>query len=158
MNKTDVLYIHYAVIDSYFSSYEDETEGQRGIKDASLFMSALLEPQQTFDGVDPYPDVLTKAGAYLRSFALDHAFHNGNKRTALMVMLIFLEQNGYTCRADQNKLFRLARTVVLRRLDPRQIREKFLKKYFKENFTRGAKAQTERRKSMFGWLFGQHKE
>lgn len=80
------------MINEYFSEYNEEEEDERGIKDASLFMSALNEPRQTYGGKDLYPTILHKAAVYLRSFAFNHAFHNGNKRTALMAMIIFFRR------------------------------------------------------------------
>lgn len=100
-----------------------------------------MEPQQTYAGKDLYPDVLTKAAVYLRSFALNHCFHNGNKKTALLATIFFLEMNGYQCITDGHKLLRLAKTVVVQ--TPKRIREKFLKKYFRE---------TERRRRRTAYL------
>lgn len=129
MSEADVLAIHYVVIDEYFSEFKDEENDQRGVKDVSLFQSALYEPRQTFGRKDLYPDVLTKAAAYLRSFALNHAFYNGNKRTALMATIVFLEMNGYEVIADQKKLYRLAITVVATKPPIEQIRHRYLRKY-----------------------------
>ena len=130
------MVIHYVVIDEYFSEYKEGITDQRGVRDVSLFLSALNEPKQTFDGKELYPDILTKAAVYLRSFALNHAFHNGNKRTALMVMLIFLEENGYKLVTNSEKLIRLAKSVVINKPSVHQIREKYLKKYFKQTIRR----------------------
>lgn len=131
MDITDILVIHYVVIDEYFSEYKEESTEQRGVRDVSLFLSALNEPKQTFNGEELYPDILTKAAVYLRSFALNHAFFNGNKRTALMIMLLFLEENGYQLVANPEKLLKLARHVVINKPNIKNIREKYLKKYFK---------------------------
>ena len=129
LDQEDILVIHFVVIDQYFSEFKDEENEQRGIKDVSLFLSALNEPRQTFGGKDLYPDVLTKAAAYLRSFALNHAFHNGNKRTALMATIIFLQENGYDIVVEPDKLYRLARSVVINKFTVERIKVKYLKKY-----------------------------
>lgn len=129
MSEVDLLAIHYVVINEYFSEFNDEENEQRGIKDVSQFQSALYEPQQTFEKKDLYPDVLSKAAAYLRSFALNHTFYNGNKRTALMATIVFLEMNGYDIIANPKKLYRLAVTVVVTKPPVRQISQKYLRKY-----------------------------
>jgi len=101
-----------------------------------LFLSALNQPKQTFNKKDLYPDILTKAAVYLRSFALNHAFYNGNKRTALMTMLVFLEENGYKIIAAPNKLLRLAKIVVINKPSIERIKLKYLKKYCRRTITR----------------------
>ena len=90
-----------------FSDYEDGNENRsqlRGIKDTNLFNSALYEPKQTFDKNELYSTILMKASCYLRSFAMNHPFFDGNKRTALLATITFLEQNGYEVTADNEKL------------------------------------------------------
>ena len=110
----------------------------RGIKDTNLFISALLEPKQTFDKKDLYPSILSKASCYLRSFARNHPFFDGNKRTALFATITFLEKNSYEVKADNDKLFKLVEKVVKGRLEISQI-EKRLKKFVKQTQTRKRK-------------------
>jgi len=45
------------------------------------------------------------AAALLHALVHDHPFHNGNKRTAIVALLVFLDQNGYVLHADENELF-----------------------------------------------------
>lgn len=85
-----------------------------------------------------YPTILTKASCYLRSFARNHPFYDGNKRTALLATITFLENNGYEVIADNEKLFRLVETVVKGRLSVPSI-ERRLKKYVKQMPTRRRK-------------------
>ena len=117
-----------------FSVYEDGNEKHtqfRGIKDTNLFNSALNEPKQTFDKEELYPTILMKASCYLRSFARNHPFFDGNKRTALLSTVTFLEQNGYEVIADNEKLFKLVETVVKGRLPVTSIQRR-LKKFVKQ--------------------------
>lgn len=102
----------------------------RGIKDANLFSSALYEPKQTFSKKELYPTVLEKAACYLRSFAMNHPFFDGNKRTALLAMILFLENNEYEVIATNEKLYKFVETVVKGKLKiPSIVRR--LKKYVK---------------------------
>lgn len=117
-----------------FSEYDDgngKHKQFRGIKDINLFNSALYEPKQTFDKQELYPTILSKASCYLRSFSRNHPFYDGNKRTALMATIVFLEKNGYEVIADNEKLFRLVETVVKGKLEISSI-EKRLKKFVKQ--------------------------
>lgn len=120
------------VIDEEFSEYEGAKTGSsmKGIKDENLLLSALEEPKQTFDKKDLYPDVITKAACYVRSFAQNHPFLDGNKRTALMCMITFLERNGYKVNANNEKLFTFVETVVKGRLQIDSIKRR-LKKFVK---------------------------
>ncbi|WP_425808079.1 type II toxin-antitoxin system death-on-curing family toxin [Desulfitobacterium sp. Sab5] len=141
LNESDLLAIHFVVIDDYFSEFKDDELEQRGIKDVSLFQSALHEPKQTFDKIELYPDVLSKGAVYLRSLALNHAFYNGNKRTALMAMIVFLEMNGYEVIAVPNRLYKFALAVVNTKPSIDHIKNKYLKRYTKYTATRNTGAK-----------------
>lgn len=67
---------------------------------------------QTFDKKDLYPDILSKAAALMRSLIENHPFHDGNKRTAVMATIIFLQLNGYELRVPERKLIKLALAIV----------------------------------------------
>lgn len=126
------------VIDEEFSDYSDGIVTFKGIRDTDLFLSALEEPRQTFDSKDLYPDVLSKAACYVRSFALNHPFHDGNKRTALMAMIMFLEYNGYEVIDNKDKLYRFVESIVRGKLQiPSIVRR--LKKFVKLKEKRGRK-------------------
>lgn len=45
---------------------------------------------------DPYPGIFQRAAAILYAYSIDHAFLDGNKRTALMTSSFFFFLNGYT--------------------------------------------------------------
>lgn len=119
------------VIDRVFSDESIQNKKQmRGIKDTNLFISALYEPMQTFDKQELYPDIITKASCYLRSFAMNHPFFDGNKRTALMTTVIFLERNGYEVIADNDKMYKFVEKVVKGKLEITSIARR-LKKFIK---------------------------
>jgi death-on-curing protein len=59
-----------------------------------LLSSAVMQPRATFDGSELYESVLEKAAVLLRGLALNHAFEDGNKRTAWASTQVFLEANG----------------------------------------------------------------
>jgi death-on-curing family protein len=49
---------------------------------------------------EKYPDFYSKAAALFHSLTKNHAFHNGNKRTALVVLLTMLYRNDKTLKQD----------------------------------------------------------
>lgn len=69
--------------------------GSSRIRDLGLVESAVARPQASFDGYDLYPTLFEKAGALLQSLLKNHPFVDGNKRTALTSVGIFLAMNGH---------------------------------------------------------------
>ncbi len=68
--------------------------GARGIRDETLLESAVAAPQATMMGQPLISDLIEIAAAYLFYLCRNHAFIDGNKRTALAACLVFLESNG----------------------------------------------------------------
>jgi death-on-curing protein len=64
-------------------------------RDFGLLASAVARPQASMFGQDAYPDLHVKAAALLHSLAANHAFVDGNKRTALNSAIVFLDINGH---------------------------------------------------------------
>lgn len=68
--------------------------GSHGVRDLGLIESAVERPKATFDGIDLYADIFTKAAALMHSLLKNHAFVDGNKRTAYSSCGVFLKLNG----------------------------------------------------------------
>lgn len=66
---------------------------EKGIHDIKLLESAVNAPFQTFAGQDLYPDIIGKAARLCFGLAKDHPFRDGNKRTAVHSMLVYLDIN-----------------------------------------------------------------
>ena len=71
-----------------------EHGGTTGIRDQGLFESALDKPRNLFAYSDPPASLFQLAASYAFGLAKNHAFIDGNKRTAFVVCLSFLWQNG----------------------------------------------------------------
>jgi death-on-curing protein len=67
--------------------------GARGLRDETLLESANAAPQATMMGQPLISDPIEIAAAYLFYLCRNHAFIDGNKRTALAACLVFLESN-----------------------------------------------------------------
>ncbi len=122
-----VIYIHLVAIDEKFCEYGGQVKydnEMRGIKDVNLFSSAIYEPRQSFGGQDLYPNVISKAACYLRSLAMNHPFHDGNKRTALLCTIVFLEMNGYRVTGTDKELYNLVKEIVEEKSNIEQISNK----------------------------------
>lgn len=79
--------------------------GAHGIRDEGLLLSALAQPEATFEGAWLHVDYAEMAAAYGFHVAQNHPFVDGNKRTALAAMLVFLEINGHALHVGQEELY-----------------------------------------------------
>lgn len=65
------------------------------VRDFALLHSAVERPKATYSGEELYPTIFAKAASLLQSICLNHAFTDGNKRTAWAASKRFLWLNGY---------------------------------------------------------------
>jgi death on curing protein len=70
-----------------------EHGGLAGVRDLPLLQSSLARPQNL--AAYGSPDVADLAASYAVGIARNHAFLDGNKRTAWVVAETFLLKNGY---------------------------------------------------------------
>ena len=84
-----------------------QSGGGVGMRDRKALESALAQPRMTFDGVDLYPTMASKAAALAHALIQNHPFVDGNKRIGHASMEVFLVLNGYEIAAtvdDQETL------------------------------------------------------
>lgn len=93
ISKSVVLAIHDQQI--------AEHGGSSGLRDDTVFESALARPQNLLAYGDPRPDLPALAAAYAFGIAKNHAFVDGNKRTSYVVTRTFLILNGLDITATQ---------------------------------------------------------
>lgn len=89
---------HYLSRDELLQAHRTAYElfgGGYGIADEDAIDSCLNQPKQQFSGQDLYPDLGDKAAAYAFFLCQNHAFVDGNKRTAAIAVNVFLSLNGY---------------------------------------------------------------
>jgi death-on-curing protein len=91
--------------------------GGQPIVDFGLLESAALRPQQSVGGQDAYPDLHAKAAALFHSLCRNHAFVNGNKRTAVVAVGVFYGLNGWSLDMDQGEIVALAVDAAEGQLD-----------------------------------------
>lgn len=78
---------------------------------------ALGAPFQSFGGVEPFPTLVDKAARLAFGVAQAQAFTDGNKRTAWLTTIAFLEVNGTTLEVDQVEAARALRSLGERDLN-----------------------------------------
>lgn len=81
-------------------------------RNCSLLESALGSPKQTFDGNYLYPTLLKQSAILFYSLIKNHPFENGNKRIAVMSLLVFLALNNKWLSISPHKLYELALFVA----------------------------------------------
>src|SRR5438105_10149515 len=75
--------------------------GSAGIRDAGLLESAMARPKNLWAYAESTPSMCELAAAYAFGISSNHAFVDGNKRTALLVSFAFLDANGVEITATQ---------------------------------------------------------
>lgn len=96
LTKEQVLMLHDQLIEA--------TGGSKGIRDERMLESALMNPYQSFGGIELYPSIQAKAAQLCFGIVKDHPMIDGNKRLGTHVMLVFLALNGYELSYSQKEL------------------------------------------------------
>ena len=76
--------------------------GLEGIRDEGLLESALHRPVQKFQYA-PKSTLPELAASYSYGIARNHPFFDGNKRSALLAAIVFLEMNGMKFKATEEE-------------------------------------------------------
>jgi death-on-curing protein len=88
-----IVWVGEAVVLAIHDEQLAEHGGAPGLRDAGLLGSTLVRAQnlQAYEGL---PDLPALAASYGYGLARNHPFIDGNKRTALVVVELFLALNG----------------------------------------------------------------
>lgn len=90
----------------------EEFGGSAGVRDRGVLESALGRPLATFGGKNLYATPFKRAAALAESVVLNHGFIDGNKRTAIYAMALWLEREGYRIEAKRGELRNLALSIA----------------------------------------------
>ena len=94
----------YLTVAEVLAIHDDQLErygGSPGIRDAGQLEAALFRPQTGY-----YTDLIAEAAALWESLSQNHAFVDGNKRTAFAVTFTFLAVNGVIITATEDATIR----------------------------------------------------
>lgn len=119
LSTEDIEHVHWAIAEDFAGSPDPISPA--GVRDPALLESAANRPQTGVGDVLKYPTVEMAAAALMHSIVHNHAFYNGNKRTALVSMLCFLDLNGLVLRTNQDVLFRWTVRVASHGLNKRRL-------------------------------------
>jgi death on curing protein len=96
------IWVARSVVAALHDEQLAEHGGGAGLRDEGLLVSALARPRNLL--AYGTPDVIDLAAAYAYGIAKNHPFIDGYKRTAAVVMELFLDLNGYALSADDASL------------------------------------------------------
>lgn len=103
-----------------------EHGGGDGVRDSGLFESAMARPLNL--AAYGEPDVAALVAAYAFGLARNHAFVDGNKRTAAVVSETFLNLNGWVLTATDAEL-----VVAFLALAAGELSEEELAQWFRDH-------------------------
>ncbi len=89
------IWIDEKAILSIHSRQLSEHGGGDGVRDAGLLESAINRAKNLYFYGNPAPSIEDMAAAYAFGIAKNHPFIDGNKRTALVACILFLNINDF---------------------------------------------------------------
>ncbi|MBI4502277.1 MAG: type II toxin-antitoxin system death-on-curing family toxin [Gemmatimonadetes bacterium] len=118
------------VVDAVHWDQIREHGGLAGVRDETALESALARPRHKWHYQETI-ELTTLAAAYGFGLCRNHPYRDGNKRVAFVVMVVFLELNGLSLRAEEAEVV----TVMLSLADGR-LSEKELGTWLQEDVTK----------------------
>ncbi len=115
LSTSIILAIHDDQIRLYGGSY--------GVRDAAALDAALHMPQAQFSGQFLHSTIFHMAAAYGFHLSQNHPFVDGNKRTAGMAMLTFLQFNGLEVMAAEMDYYQVMMAVASSHMSKEQLTE-----------------------------------
>jgi death-on-curing protein len=111
LTPEEVLKIHEVLVADFAAS--GDPISPPGPRSLDLLASAVSRQHAGLGQTLKYPDPVDNAATLMYGVCLDHPFHNGNKRTALVAMLVHLDKN-HMCLQDtsQKELYGLVKGVA----------------------------------------------
>jgi death on curing protein len=94
------VWLNRLIVEAIHADQVREHGGQAGLRDEVLLESALARPRHVWS-YGPDAGLPRLAAEYGYGLARNHAFLDGNKRTAFVAMNVFLILNGYEIEAAE---------------------------------------------------------
>lgn len=114
LSSVEIEEIHHHIAADFAST--PDPIAPAGVRSRPLLESAAGRPHTGMMGQLKYPTIEMGAAALIHSVIHNHPFYNGNKRTALVAMLAFLDENGIVLGSDHNEIFRWTVRIASHRL------------------------------------------
>jgi len=105
------IWVVDSVVLAIHESQLSEHGGAAGIRDEGLLASALASPRN-LKAYGEDVDAAARAGSYAFGIARNPPFFDGNKRTAVVVMELFLNLNGWYLEASDAVCISMMQTLA----------------------------------------------
>jgi prophage maintenance system killer protein len=104
----DVLDAHFSIVDFFYDARDEKAVGGVGPRDVGLLSSAVARQTTSFADKYKWNTDYEKCATLFYGLTKNHAFHDCNKRTAMLVALYYLHQLNRTPTVRHKELERLA--------------------------------------------------
>lgn len=118
LTVAEVLGIHRALIEDF--------GGLEGVRDMNALESACARPQTGY-----YADVIEEAAALFESLSQNHPFLDGNKRTAITAVAVFLDYNRYELWVDSMAAYQW----LIEQYESGSMKKTVIEKWLREHVT-----------------------
>lgn len=105
------IWVVDSVVLAVHESQLSEHGGAAGVRDEGLLASALARPRN-LEAYGEDVDAAALAASYAFGIARNHPFFDGNKRTAFVVMELFLNLNGWYLEASDAVCISMMQTLA----------------------------------------------
>lgn len=102
----------------------DDPISPPGVRDVGLLESAVSRQQTGFGGKLKYATPELSAATLAYGICSNHAFHNGNKRTAVVALLVHLDRNDIVLETTHDELFKMILAVSQHQFAERMLPER----------------------------------
>lgn len=113
LTPTQILYLHELALE--FGG------GAPGVLDAGRIEASVARALQTVGGQPTYATPFERAAACAHALVRSHPFVDGNKRTAFLVLGLWLASEGYTFDPPPDEAVRVMEAVAEGRMDERAL-------------------------------------
>lgn len=126
LTEKDIITLNVYVINKY------SPNEQIGVKEPTALNMLVNVPKQYVFGEEQYPTLELKVANLVRNLVQKHVFYNGNKRTALVTLVVYLKMNGYQFNASNEEAANYMVKIATDDLQEADI-EQWIKKYITLN-------------------------